>query len=191
MGRVLMTGAVALAACVATGGALARGGRCAAPEEVSAIQAAAIQQELMVAALTCNEVPRFNAFQTGFGPELRVSDGRLEHLFRRLDGARRGEAEYHAFKTKLANDASIRSIHDNPAYCQEAASMFLAALTPQKPTLVSFATVTTVTIEQRPAEPCSVAASTAVIPASGHRRLRHRMRAAMAQSASIATASTP
>jgi hypothetical protein len=178
MGRTLMTSALALAACLAVGGeALARGGRCAAPEEVSAIQAAAIQQELMVAALTCNEVTRFNAFQTGFGPELRVSDGRLEHLFRRLDGARRGEAEYHAFKTKLANDASIRSIHDNPAYCQEAASMFMAALVPQKPALVTFAVVTPVTIEQRPVDACATGAAV-VVSAPGHRRLRHRVHSA-------------
>lgn len=112
--------------------------RCARPEEVTAIQAAMIQQELMVAALTCNEVPRFNAFQTSYGPELRTSDASLERMFKRLYGGRRGEAEYHSFKTRLANHSSIRSIHDNVDYCREASLVFGAALTPDKPPLASF-----------------------------------------------------
>lgn len=112
--------------------------RCAKPEEVTAIQAAMIQQELMVAALTCNEVEHFNSFQTNYGPELRASDARLERMFRRLYGGRRGEAEYHAFKTRLANHSSMRSIRDNAGYCRDARAVFDAALVSAKPTLESF-----------------------------------------------------
>ena len=147
-------GVCALAAAMLTGPAEAKVGRCALPEEMSAVQAAAIQQELMVAALTCNEISRFNAFQTGFGPELRASDATLERMFKRLFGSSRGEAQYHAFKTKLANDSSMRSIRDNPGYCQEAAAMFTQALAPLKPGLVTFANGTQVVIEQRPADAC-------------------------------------
>lgn len=166
-----MAGAVALAGSVFAGDAQARGPSCAKPEEVSAIQTAAIQQELMVAALTCNEISRFNAFQTGYAPELRRSDATLARMFKRLYG-RRGEAAYHSFKTKLANDASMRSIHDNPSYCQEAGSWLAGALAPSKPALFAFANSVQVTIEARPAEACggSDTAQTITIHRRRHRR---------------------
>jgi hypothetical protein len=138
MERRVGAGAVALAAIFATTGATAMPAKCAKPPEVTAIQAAAIQQELMVAALTCNEVDRFNAFQTGYNKELRASDSTLEHMFKRLFGGSRGEDEYHAFKTRLANDSSMKSIRNNPDYCREAGNVFAAALGPQKPTLTDF-----------------------------------------------------
>src|SRR5579862_9657098 len=137
MGRKVSAG-VACVAGLAMAANAAAATRCAKPDEVTAIQAAMIQQELMVAALTCNEVEHFNAFQTNFGPELRQSDAVLARMFMRLYGARRGEAEYHSFKTRLANHSSIRSIHDNVGYCHEAATVFGAALTTDKPSLGSF-----------------------------------------------------
>jgi hypothetical protein len=129
--------------------------KCARPDELSAIQAAAIQQQLMVGALTCNEIPRFNTFQTSFGPELRASDASLSRMFKRLYGARQGEAEYHAFKTRLANDSSIRSIHDNTNYCQQTGGLFTAALAAEKPTLVSFVSVVQV-VEESPVSSCQL-----------------------------------
>jgi hypothetical protein len=139
MGRNLGVGAIALSAVMAAGGATAMPpSKCAKPVEITAIQAAAIQQELMVAALTCNEITNFNAFQTGYSGELRASDATLEHMFKRLFGGSRGEAEYHAFKTRLANNSSMRSIKNNPDYCREASQVFAAALGSQKPTLADF-----------------------------------------------------
>ena len=161
MGSAWKAGAVALATVVAANTAVARPTRSAAPspkcakaDEVSAIQAAAVQQQLMVAALTCNEISRFNTFQTNFGPELRASDATLARMFKRLYGAR-GEAEYHAFKTRLANDSSIRSIHDNVNYCQQAGALFTSALLPAKPTLVSFVSVVQV-VEESPVNSCEL-----------------------------------
>lgn len=151
-------GATALAAIMAATGAMARSSeaslKCAKPDEVSAIQAAAIQQQLMVAALTCNEIARFNSFQTNFGPELRTSDATLAKMFKRLYGARQGESEYHAFKTRLANDSSIKSIHDNVNYCQRTGSLLSAALMPAKPTLVTFVSVVQV-VEESPVNSCA------------------------------------
>lgn len=137
MGRRLGASGVALVAMVATGTAAAAPTRCARPVEETAIQVAAIQQELMVAALTCNKVASFNAFQTTYSKQLRRSDWELQRMFRRLFG-RRGERKYHAFKTRLANTSSMRSIHDNAAYCQQAAQVFSTALAPGKPTLAAF-----------------------------------------------------
>jgi hypothetical protein len=156
MGVVVKAGAISLAGMLVAGNALAASsGKCARPDEITAIQAAAVQQELMVAALTCDQVANFNAFQTGFGPELRSSDATLLKMFRRIFGGRQGEAQFHAFKTRLANDSSIREIRDNQAYCKETADVFAAALSPSKPTLAAF--VSGVTIEeQSPVDSCSI-----------------------------------
>lgn len=153
MGRRTGVGAVALALVTAATGAIGAP-RCASSDEVTAIQAAAIQQQLMVAALTCNQIEHFNAFQTSYGKELRRSDASLEHMFHRLY-AGRGEAEYHAFKTRLANDSSIRSIHDNPGYCHDAGMAFDAALISDKPTLASFVAGIEVN-EQGPIDSCGL-----------------------------------
>jgi hypothetical protein len=165
MGRNLGVGAVALSAAVFAGGALAMPpAKCAKPAEVSAIQAAAIQQELMVAALTCNEVTNFNAFQTGYGPELRSSDATLERMFKRLFGGTRGEAEYHAFKTRLANNSSMRSIQHNPDYCREAGEVFAAALGPTKPTLADFASGIPVN-DPSPVDSCEIKVAVGLVGA--------------------------
>ncbi|HEV2561449.1 MAG TPA: hypothetical protein VGT78_04855 [Rhizomicrobium sp.] len=147
---------IALAAMVA-GAAAAAPLKCAKPDEVTAIQASVIQQQLMVAALTCNQITSFNAFQTGFGVELRSSDGVMEKMFKRVYGTADGEAAYHAFKTRMANDSSIRSIHDNANYCKEAETVFAAALSPDKPTLAAFVSATKVS-EQSPVDTCDLGA---------------------------------
>jgi hypothetical protein len=154
MGRKIST-ALACAAALTLGTSAIAAPHCARPDEVTAIQAAMIQQELMVAALTCNEVEHFNAFQTNFGPELRQSDAVLARMFMRLYGGRRGEAEYHSFKTRLANHSSIRSIHDNVGYCHEAATVFGEALTTDKPSLSSFVAGVQV-VEDYPVDSCQV-----------------------------------
>jgi hypothetical protein len=144
----------------------ASSGKCARADEVTAIQVAAVQQELMVAALTCDQVTNFNAFQTGFGPELRSSDATLNKMFKRIFGPRQGEAEFHAFKTRMANDSSIRSINDNRAYCQEAATVFASALAPAKPTLAGFVSGVTVQ-EASPVNSCDIRVASALPGLSG------------------------
>jgi hypothetical protein len=153
MRRKAGVGAMALALVAATSGATASP-RCANSDEVTAIQAAAIQQQLMVAALTCNQVDHFNAFQTSYSKELRRADASLQHMFHRLY-AGHGESEYHAFKTRLANDSSIRSIHDNQGYCHDAGVVFEAALIADKPTLSSFVSGIEVS-EQGPIGSCAM-----------------------------------
>ncbi|HEY2071097.1 MAG TPA: hypothetical protein VGG48_16185 [Rhizomicrobium sp.] len=156
MGRKSRTGLMALAAVMLASSALAKAApKCATADEVSAIQAAAIQQQLMVAALTCDQITNFNQFQVGFGPELRASDARLERMFKRMFGAGTGEAQYHAFKTRLANDSSINSIHDNTTYCHTASTVFEAALAPAKPRLADFVAGIPVT-EASPVNSCEI-----------------------------------
>ena len=159
MGRAIGAGAIVLVA-MAGGAADAASIRCAKPPEVTAIQAAAIQQELMVAALTCNDVTNFNAFQTSYSSELRASDNTLLGMFHRLYGFRKGEVEYHAFKTRLANDSSMRSIHDNPNYCKEASLVFSSALAPEKPKLADFVAGVQVTDDDSPIDSCEIRVAT-------------------------------
>ena len=128
---------------------------CATSKEVTAIAATSIQQELMVAALTCNQVANFNAFQTSFSNELRASDRALMNMFTRLYGGR-GTAEYHGFKTRLANDSEIRSIHANSDFCTAAANVFAAALTSAKPTLHDVVAGVQV-VDPSPVDSCEIA----------------------------------
>lgn len=109
----------------------------------------------MVAALTCNEITRFNAFQTGYSRELRSSDGALMRMFQRLYGSRQGQGEYHAFKTRLANNSSIRSSTGNPDFCREAGQVFAAALGPERPSLAAFVSGIEVT-QQSPVDSCQI-----------------------------------
>ena len=129
--------------------------RCAKPDEVTAIQASMIQQELMVAASPATRWSISTRSRPISAPSCGQSDAALARMFMRLYGARRGEAEYHSFKTRLANHSSIRSIHDNVGYCHEAATVFGAALTTDKPSLGSFVAGVQV-VEAYPVDSCEV-----------------------------------
>ena len=139
MGRRLAAATVAVAT-LAAGTAWAADGKCAKHEEMTAMQTAAVQQELMVAALTCNAVTLYNSFVTGYQKELQASDKTLQKLFQRLRGGKKGTEDYHAYKTKLANGSSIKSISNITTFCANAQTAFSTALGPAKSTLSSFVT---------------------------------------------------
>jgi hypothetical protein len=108
--------------------------KCASPDEVTAMQATSIQQELMDAALTCGDLARdnYNAFQTRFAPELRVSDKVLLKMFGRVMGGGKGDKAYNLFKTELAARSELRRTHNHDDFCQEATLVAAAALGPSK-----------------------------------------------------------
>lgn len=97
---------------------------CASPRDAVALKTAGLQQQLMVAALTCNDIALYNRFVVSYRTQLQRSDHELEAYFRR---AGEGDAGYHAFKTHLANQSSLDSLHD-PYYCQKANVSFSNAL---------------------------------------------------------------
>lgn len=107
------------------------GPSCETPQGAAPLKTAALQQYLMVAALTCQRVPAYNLFVTSHQRELQQSDKSLLELFMRRD-ARSGDAQYNAYKTWLANAASMRSLHD-PQFCQIADAAFGAAIDAGKP----------------------------------------------------------
>lgn len=142
MGKTLRTGVCLLViAGLGSNAALARkSAQCADASEVSALQTAAIQQELMDSALGCGHawVEKFNAFQISFGPELRRSDRVLLTMFKRIYGPARGDAAYNLFKTDMASKAEIKRVHGVSDFCSSAELVFAAALGPNKPTLADF-----------------------------------------------------
>jgi hypothetical protein len=139
MKRALGAGTIAIACVLAGSTALAAGSaKCAKPEEMTAMQTAAVQQELMVAALSCHAITLYNAFVIGYQKELQASDKSLQRLFQRLHGGKKGTEDYHAYKTKLANGSSIKSIQNITQFCADAQAAFATALSPAKESLSNF-----------------------------------------------------
>jgi hypothetical protein len=86
---------------------------------MSALETAGLQQRLMVAALTCNDIKAYNNFVLSYRKELQSSDATLLAFFKK----RSGEAAYHSYKTKLANGAEMARLHDG-RYCTRADAAF-------------------------------------------------------------------
>lgn len=89
---------------------------CTTPSEWAALQSAAVQQELMVAGLTCQATASYNRFVIAYRGELQASDADLKAYFIKRQGAR-GEAAYDTFKTKLANLSSLSEISNTSGFC--------------------------------------------------------------------------
>ena len=138
---------------------------CASAAEVSAIQVAAVQQELTDAALACGnrEVALFNRFQTQFGKELRRSDATMLAMFKRLNGSSAGDAAYDKFKTRAIAHAEQRRTQPGAAesFCKTADLVFAAALAPDKPVLEDFVSGVPVN-EANPVDSCEIKVAVAL-----------------------------
>ena len=129
MKRIIASTLALGAFAASTADAWAMKSACIASRDATSLEVAAVQQQLMVAALTCGATSRYNQFVTSYQPELQASDANLMAFFKHR-GA--GAAGYHAFKTKLANEASLRSSHSPDGYCQAANAAFDDALAGNK-----------------------------------------------------------
>lgn len=87
------------------------------------LQSAALQQQLMVAALSCHMSDDYNRFVTAYRGRLIQSDNAVKAFF----SARPHSEGYNTYKTRLANSASLRSLHD-PRFCENARQVFDIAL---------------------------------------------------------------
>jgi len=138
MRKLAKTGAVALMLCGMAGNVMAATqAGCARPNDMAAVKTAAIQQRLMVAALSCDAAKLYNSFVSTYQKDLQASDRDLQNFFRRLHG-KNGTEEYHAFKTRLANASSMASIGDITGYCASAKQLFDDALNSARSTLGAF-----------------------------------------------------
>ena len=113
---------------------------CAGAQDLTALQVASVQQQLMVAALSCesDDVTFYNSFVTIYQQELVSSDEALQAWFLRRAPAT-GLDDYNSYKTKLANAFSLTSGGDRPNFCRKADMLFHDALAGQKKSLAAFA----------------------------------------------------
>jgi len=109
---------------------------CANPEDMFAVRVAAVQQRLMVAAFSCHATDSYNKFVISYQKDLQASDRALQNFFLRLND-KTGIADYHSFKTRLANNSSIQSFRD-ANYCANAQTTFDAAFTNARRSLPVF-----------------------------------------------------
>ena len=162
MKRHYRAGACATLLCFTSANLAEARGACATQSEISAIQVSAVQQELTDAALACgqHETELFNRFQTVFNKELRRSDAQLLSMFKRLNGASRGDAAYDSYKTRAIAHAEQRRTQPGAAanFCKTADIVFAAALAPDKPVLEDFVAGVPV-YENNPVDACEVKVS--------------------------------
>ena len=104
---------------------------CTRPQDAMAVRTAAVQQEMMVAALTCYDVDAYNRFVISHQGELQESDKALMDFFLQQD-AQTGFDDYNFFKTELANASSLRSVRD-PQFCRRANANFAVVLGRSEP----------------------------------------------------------
>lgn len=97
---------------------------CATHDEYASLKVAALQQEMMVAALTCHQIGSYNRFVRSYRSDLQRSDHALLGLFVREDG-KDGSAAYNAYKTKLANDSMLEK-NEHRAFCRDVRRDFAA-----------------------------------------------------------------
>lgn len=105
---------------------------CATPKESAALEARVLLSELMVAALSCNQKPSYNAVVTRYQGEMASTGKALKGYFARVHGARSGK-ELNGFVTRMANEASQRSLREFTEFCSAAEGKFAALMDEQQP----------------------------------------------------------
>ncbi len=96
---------------------------CAKANDAAALQARMLQTELMVAALSCDQKDDYNSFVVHYRPQLKESGTALKRYFDRSYG-RHSSQELNSFVTRLANEASKRSLSDIGKFCSDAKAAF-------------------------------------------------------------------
>jgi hypothetical protein len=102
------------------------GSRCAQPHEERALNARILQTELMVAALQCRNSAAYNDFVVKFRDHLVSQGDSLRGMFVRQYGAS-ANSHLNALVTRLANQASQRSMASSYGFCQQANLLFAEA----------------------------------------------------------------
>jgi hypothetical protein len=96
--------------------------RCVSAEEADAFQLRALQNRLMVAALSCNQQSAYNTFVERFQPELTSAGRSMQSYYRRTGG---GDAALNRHMTELANAAGLLRAKAPDDFCGDAWTMFL------------------------------------------------------------------
>ena len=99
---------------------------CDRPQDAMAVQTAALQQEMMVAAFMCRDIAAYNNFVLSHQAALQESDRTLMSFFEQVSPQTAFD-DYNFYKTELANTSSLRSIRD-PQFCYRINANFTAAV---------------------------------------------------------------
>lgn len=89
---------------------------CLRPGEDAALNSKALQSELMVSALACEEAARYNAWVRRFQAEISANGAVLKRIFRQAHG-KAADAKLGQFVTALANEAATRSAVGKADFC--------------------------------------------------------------------------
>lgn len=107
--------------------------------EQAALDVRYLQTELMVAALSCGNPAyhkQYNVFVGRFGKSLKTHANVLKSYFNRQYG-KQGTKEMDSYVTRLANEASLRSMQQ-ATFCQDSAALFQRVTALQPTSLASF-----------------------------------------------------
>ncbi|MBB5694798.1 hypothetical protein [Muricoccus pecuniae] len=104
---------------------------CVQPAEKAAFDVRALQSQLMVAALSCQQDEQYNTFVRQYKGELEGAYRGINAHYRRTAGAR-GQSSLDGYITQLANAQSQDGIRQGSHFCRNVAPLFTAALAAPK-----------------------------------------------------------
>ncbi len=111
---------------------------CAMEEESDALDLRALQSNMMVAALSCDQQKNYNKFMSKYQDRLIDGGDEIKSYFKRTYGFGY-EQELNRFVTNLANKATERSMKKNAStYCQQMDAMFKNLLSLEEEMLADF-----------------------------------------------------
>jgi hypothetical protein len=110
---------------------------CSPDKGTQALNVRTLQSHLMVAGLSCGQSAQYNEFVGRYQNELVGHGQSLKAYFNRSYGGA-GKRELNAYVTRMANEASRRSMANRRAFCDESLAVFQTLGTETKRTLVAF-----------------------------------------------------
>jgi hypothetical protein len=97
--------------------------RCLSPQELSAVQIAALRSEMMVVTTTCHTDDQYNAFIRKFQADLQHNEAAIGDLLKRKFGSR-AQVEHDRFSTEMANAESILGMRLGEDFCAHDGLLF-------------------------------------------------------------------
>jgi hypothetical protein len=114
-----------------------------------------LKSALMVAALSCNQQDKYDAFMTTFHPHILAEQHAMDAYFHKASGPFSGQKMEDNFVTLLANNQSDQGIAEGSSFCLNSEAEFDAVLALKSPAdLDHFVT------DQAPLEATTVASAT-------------------------------
>lgn len=104
---------------------------CIKGKVLTAFQMRMLQNELMVAGLSCKIVPRYNEFVISYKADLLSAHYALLGHFKR-------ESRMEDYKSKIANETSQRSLANVTEFCNYRSQVFDFLLGPERPKLSEY-----------------------------------------------------